>query len=456
MSRGMGNSRGVSRRAVVLAAPLVGALAACVPGTGADQGAPERFQGTATIRFTTVFPDQPITSVIQQQVDRFTAKNPQITVKFEPAASTTDWLEKRKIEAAAGDSVELSHHRANAMGELAALGILGDLDGYLKRDGKGMKIEDYFPGALEVGRWKSKQVGLVYRGATVQGVIYNTQMFQQAGLQTPLDWQAKNEWTWQKVREVAKQLTSKSEDANPANRIFGTSAFILGSFFTSVVPLAAFGHEVLTKEGKLTPTSPAAIECLEFFQNMTCRERSAPMRETDGYELAADGHLNTGRMGMIAQSSDSLQRLRQFGWPFDFAPMPKYRSVASLLNAEQITLLSGGKQKDAAWEYLKFAAGPEEQGAMARAFGNMPTYKGQFDTWLREAESLKGLSGAKYLPEIMKYAKPLPIELTTKFSDVQRLWETQIVYTPLLWKCEGGSARDAYDRFVREANQLLI
>ena len=110
---------------------------------------------------------------------------------------------------------------------------------------------------------------------------------------------------------------------------------------------------------------------------------------------------------------------------------------------------------NAAWEYLKFAAGPEEQGIMAKAFGQTPTYKGQFDTWMKEAESLRGITGAKYLPDIMTYTKPLPVELTIKFSDFQRIWQNETIAGPLLDRCEGGSARDAYDRFVRDANQLL-
>lgn len=454
-ARNRRTGRSVSRRAVLVAAPVTGMLAACVPGQGAEQVAPGPFKGTATIRFTTVFPDQPITSVIQQQVDRFAQKNPSITVKFEPAASTGDWLEKRKIEVAAGDAVELSHHRANAMGELASLGILADLDAYLKRDGKAMKVEDYWPGALEAGRWKSKQVGLVYRGVTVQGVIYSLKLFQQAGQPSPLDLYARSEWTWQRLRELAKPLTSNVHDPNPANRIFGTSNWIMASFFTCAVPLAAWGHEILTKDGKLAPTSPAAVEALEFFQTITCRERTAPSRELDGYEGDANGHLNTGRLGTMTVSHDTLQRLRPMGWAYDFAPPPKQKTTASLLNAEQLCVLQHGKQKDAAWEYLKFAASQDEQAQMSKAFGNAPPFKGIFDAFGRDAEAFKDIKGARYLPDIMKIARPLPIELTTKFSDFQRLWEQQVISTPLYYKCDGSSARDAYDRFVREANQLM-
>jgi hypothetical protein len=92
---------------------------------------------------------------------------------------------------------------------------------------------------------------------------------------------------------------------------------------------------------------------------------------------------------------------------------------------------------------------------MGKAFGNAPPYKGLFDAFVRDAEAFKDVKGARYMADIMKIAKPLPIELTVKFSDFQRLWEQQVVSTPLYYKCDGSSARDAYDRFVREGNLLL-
>lgn len=92
---------------------------------------------------------------------------------------------------------------------------------------------------------------------------------------------------------------------------------------------------------------------------------------------------------------------------------------------------------------------------MAKAFGNAPPFRSLFDAFVRDAEAFKDVKGARYLPDVMKLAKPLPIELTVKFSDLQRLWEQQVISAPLYNKCDGSPARDAYDRFVREANLLL-
>jgi ABC-type glycerol-3-phosphate transport system substrate-binding protein len=158
---------------------------------------------------------------------------------------------------------------------------------------------------------------------------------------------------------------------------------------------------------------------------------------------------------MIAQSTDNLLRLRQFGWTFDVAPMPDYKQKASLLNAEQICLLHYGKQKDAAWEYLKFAASPDEQAIMAKAFGQTPPYKSQFDAWAKTADATQGLKGAPLIADVLKYAKPLPIEVTIKFSDLQALWEQKIIGAPLLNQCGGRSAKDAYDQFVRDGNVVM-
>ena len=448
-----------TRRTVTLAGlSLTGgvAAAACTPGGRSDVvGA--AVKAPATIRLTTVFPDPPIVAVIEKQVGRFTQRFPQITVKFEPAASTNDWLQKRKVEAAAGDAVEVSHHRMNAVPELAALGILADLAAYLKRDGAALRVSDIWPDALDAGKYQGKQLGLPYRGIILLMTVFNTNLFQSAGVPTPLDLYARGQWTWQKVRELGAQLTNTR---NPDSKLFGTSTFIFGNPDWRSAPLWHFGADLYNKERtRVTLTTPQAVECAEFFQNLACREGTAPVRLTDGYEYADDGAFTQGRLAIGFEWHGSLTSPRYERWPKEVAPLPAFRDKAGVLNAEQVSLLQHGKEKDAGWEYVKFAASPDEQLLMQQAFGYVPGHKHQFDAFVKQADIWRGVKGVSTLNDIMKAARP--IQVSTKQSDVNTLWTKYVAggtfanATGMLGTCQGPSAKDVMETVTREANQIL-
>ncbi|MBI3973450.1 MAG: extracellular solute-binding protein [Chloroflexi bacterium] len=439
-----------TRRDMLLAAMAAGPLlAACGAGDfGGQPTAVPAAKSPATIRVTTVWPDAPIVEAIQAQVDRFTKVAPHITVKFEPAASTGDWLQKRKVEAAAGDAVEVSYHRNFSLAELASLGMLADMAPYVKRDAKAIQSDDILPDVMNAGKYRGKQVGLFWQGTNLLVTVYHTGMFRAAGETTPDALYARGQWTWTRVREVARRLTDvRNED----QKRFGTHAFALGNFNWGAGVLWTFGADLLSQDGtRVTLTTPEAVECFEYFHTLVCRDYSAPVRATDGYEFVRGGAVDQGRIAIVPNWIGSMINAAP-QWPFDLAPLPSQRKQASVLSPANTSLLQHAPQKEAGWEFVKFAATPVEQQVMWRRFGQVPVHKQHFDPWMQEVAAATNVKNLRLVPEIMKVARAFPG--VPRYSALQELFQKHAF--PLLHSCSGPAPKEVCEAISREGTLLL-
>lgn len=71
---------------------------------------------------------------------------------------------------------------------------------------------------MNAGKYKGKQVGLFWQGTNLLVTVYHTGLFQAAGEATPDELYAKGQWSWTKVREIARRLT---DARNPDQKRFG-------------------------------------------------------------------------------------------------------------------------------------------------------------------------------------------------------------------------------------------
>lgn len=454
----------LTRRRAVLVPPALAAgplLAACTArGQGAQNPAAQPAKTPVTIDLTSAWPDTVYVEAIQAQVTRFTKQFPHISVNLQPATSTKDWTDKRKVEAAAGEAVDVSIHYDMFLWDLAAPGLLVDLGPYIKQQTKTVQADDIWPGVLESGKYKGKQFALFWVGPNVLVTVYNIDLFQAAGESTPDQLYAKGQWTWPNVREIARRMTNTR---NPDRKVFGTTSFILGNVAWRSVPLWQFGTDLFNADHtRLTLNSPQGVECVEHFSNLVCRDGTAPLRTQDDYEYQPDtGAVVQGRVAIPFENHTALVNSRYDMWPKDIAPLPSYRQSASMLSTAHISLMQLGKHKEAGWEYVQFAASPPEQQQMQKqkGFAQVSAHRRLFDSWMAQMEATTKAKNLRYVKDALQAAKS--VQLTTNQADLNAIWNKYLAggrlgsSTGLLGTCQGGSAKDVCDTITREANQLL-
>jgi multiple sugar transport system substrate-binding protein len=120
------------------------------------------------------------------------------------------------------------------------------------------KLDDYYPGSLDVSRYDGKLYGLPWIAQPVM-LYYNADMFKAAGMSPPDE-----SWTWDTFKDAAKKLTVKDAAGNVTQ--WGTS-------FNGWPPIHMFvwqaGGEVISTDRKTSPIdSPEALMGEQFYADI--------------------------------------------------------------------------------------------------------------------------------------------------------------------------------------------
>jgi multiple sugar transport system substrate-binding protein len=135
-------------------------------------------------------------------------------------------------------------------------------------------------------------------------------------------------------------------------------------------------------------SEPAAVEALQKMSDLALVEKIAPTRGDLKTQSDWDMFM-AGRLAMFPVGPWGIapfQGITTFKW--DIADMPGIKQPATFLFGNALSITADSKQKEAAFEYLKFAAGEEGQRIRQNAGYEIAPVK-----VVAENEFLKSLEG---------------------------------------------------------------
>ena len=198
-------------------------------------------------------------------------------------------------------------------------------------------------------RFGEKIIGLpITTGATMY--YYNKDLFASKGLKEP-QWG----YTMQQWLEDARKLTDKSK------KIFGgakPTRIWRGEFF-------AFGAQPMDPEGKRADgfiNSDKTVKAFEFMHDLVNSGAVPTKAEFEVIRTEGTGPLdlfNTGRLGFAGLNNGQFNIVDKAGVKFGLIHNPKVDGEEIITNAWtlQLGIPSASKNRDAAWEYVKWLAG---------------------------------------------------------------------------------------------------
>ena len=221
----------------------------------------------------------------------------------------------------------------------------------------GLDIGRYPKGFIEGSSFEGKLLGLPMRGHA-QLFFYRKDIFDKLGLKPPATWDDVIA-AGQKIRDanlgVAPMACYYGADGNRQN-LFLWANFLWGA-----------GAEVLDKSGKPGWTTPQALKATEDYVGLHTRLKLCGDGAVSNTEQDARVSFAQGKVAMIpvwwwfysaaVNPKDSVLRPDQVS----FTAMPGYagRPAVTLVNVHAWGLSSYSRQKDAAWEFLKWASNPD-------------------------------------------------------------------------------------------------
>ena len=355
----------MARTLIAIVVALV-ALVAAGCGSSAEDG-PVRFL---------VFGDPEEIKAYRQVASDFEARTGD-DVQLVEASDRSDLIARLSTSIAAGapPDVFLMNYRYYA--QFAARGAIEPVTDRLA-ESDSFEARDFYAVALEAFRWRGEQLCIPQNVSSLV-VYYNRDLFARYGVPEPED-----DWTWNTMVSDAALLT---RDANGRQIVAGdpdaggakAAAYGLGVEPT-VIRVAPFiwsnGSELVddaAEPTRFTLETPQAQEALRGFLDLRQAYGVVPsdveVEATDDETRFANGGL---AMLLSSRRSTPLFRtITAFDW--DVAPLPRWRERAGILHSDAFCITAGSERKDAAWEFVEYALGPEGQRTLAESGRTVPS-----------------------------------------------------------------------------------
>lgn len=311
-------------------------------------------------------------STVQDELDAFREETG-ITVNFEQLSNDELASKVAVTMGAGGSDMDVFYYRPwQDLGAYLNNGWLEPLSDYYADDAE-YDIDDFMAISLD----QATSDGTVY-GIPVFAehyvLYYNKDMFDAAGLEYP-----DGTWTWEDVVEAAQKLT----DAD--NGVYGIS--MRGSGYDSVpalIPIIrAYGGDYFDENGVCQLTSDAAYTAIGIYQQLLA--------------CCPPGYLSKGWSETSDDFAQGIAAMRiDCDTQFTYAVDPDSSVVADCVGFSSVPygpvkasgiesgwamgISAGSKNKDAAWEFIKWATG-KDMDVQAAINGN---FSARLSTWENE------------------------------------------------------------------------
>ena len=368
-------------------ATTAGGLAGCTTGFTRDR--PDGDGITLRMTMWTSNPEQ--IALFDEIAEDFMAENEAVTnIEFE--SLTLDQLDMVLTTGiTAGDAPDLTWLPVESSLEYIDAGALLDTEPVLSTT-EGYDLDDLVPHLQESWRQGDARYGVPFSTGPLI-MYFNKDLYAEAGVKSPAELLADDDWTWESFRETSKQLTDAT----------GVPGYVVNDFdfrnWTRLLPLMfSYDASPWNEEAtQCTADSPEMREALGVFHGMVFEDGSSPV---PGQQIDFWG----GQAGATSAFLGSSSLLADATFDWDIVPTPNGPAGdVQAVGQSAIVALAAGKNHDAALEFLAFLTNRENAARIS-------TYFPPARTSLLGAEVLAESSGLLTAQDL----EPIVESITTK------------------------------------------
>lgn len=349
-------------------AVLVGCVAPATPAPGADAGAAAEPAGeVVTIEWWTVNSEEYSEEAQRGMVAEFEAAHPNIKVNM-TVLPTEGFDEKMTTTLGAGQGAPDVAFFWNNNWFPEAL----DLTPLIEADPE-FDPEMYFPGFWQTRAvWGDTIVGLPL-GVGANFVMYNKDLFDQAGLEYP-----SADWTAEEYIDLAEQLTDMDQRRWGGDRPRGPFRAIWNNYNAFL-----YSDDSTTVEGYLNgPESAAAYTWLWDLVDQGSTPTPADLEVLGSEGTGPVDLFLANRLAMATLNQGHMLNAVEAGANFGIVPEPAGPGDERFVNAWSITasIWKGTEHPQEAWEFLKYWVGMEGQEYLMLNGNLFPSIPALFDS----------------------------------------------------------------------------
>jgi multiple sugar transport system substrate-binding protein len=221
---------------------------------------------------------------------------------------------------------------------------LEPLDSYSSKDEE-LNIEDFYPGLFNYGKIDGKLYGIP-AGFTTRVVYYNKKLFDEAKIPYP-----KDGWTWKEFQDIAAKLSDKSKKQYGFGVRAENDTYDLQSFVWSN------GSSFISDDGKTIEGFMNSKETAESIQMLGDMVKNGSAVLTGGKgQQSGDDIFKAGKIAMWESGIWPLESFKTAGIDVGTVEIPAFpgKPVKGVLAESALSIAKDSKQKDLAWEFVKF------------------------------------------------------------------------------------------------------
>jgi multiple sugar transport system substrate-binding protein len=328
-----GSSTAVGSNTVATAHNSIAASTAAVPVSGA-----------VSLVFSTWGAGGDAFSAEHQVVAAFNKAHPEIQAQVLEIPFNT-YRDKLLASLAGGDAPDNMAIDHDMFPFMVQKDVFARLDPLVSRDKTA--LDDYIPSALTGMSYQGVLYGLP-TGGSAYYLFWSPRLFQQAGLTSPNDLMAKDQWTWQAFLDAAQKLTQGDGGASAQ---YGADT---GLSVSAIAPWvwSGGGSYLSSDQQQVELDQPAAIDAIQFLHDLIWKEHVAPQPGVGpgGIKSFIAGklamHLDWGGTG-IAQFAP----VKDLSWDLALPPAKDGKSFVSWAPLNPMTINKQAKHPEQSWTF---------------------------------------------------------------------------------------------------------
>jgi multiple sugar transport system substrate-binding protein len=247
--------------------------------------------------------------------------------------------------------------------EFAEAGIIEPINDRIKS--LPQEFQDNIDGPMSIP-WKGKRYGMPITNGNI-ALYYNKKMLEEEGIEPPT--------TWDELVVASKKLTNTSKNQYALTGNIAVEPPTAISY--EVLPfILQAGGEIL-EDGKAVFNSPEGVEGLEFYKSLIKEYKVTTPGEMTAGEKEKRSNFSAGNTAFMFEGpwGVGIQQKANPDLEFGVVPLPKGKTHGTIALGTQLSIAAKSKNKDAAWEFLKFLGSAEGQKVWDQATNYFPYNK---------------------------------------------------------------------------------
>lgn len=373
------------------------------------------------------FWDKKQVPAIEEAIKKFNEKHPDIKVKTE-LIPYGQYFQKLETAATGGALPDVLWMNGAHVVQYAEGKVIEPLSEHAKKDN--YSLENYPKSLIDLYTVDGKVYGIP-KDYDTTGLWYNKKIFDDAGVPYPDE-----NWDWAKLKETAKKLTNKEKGIWGFAAVMGNQ----GGYYDFIWQNKGY---IVSDDGKSVGfDKPEAVEALKY--NISFIEEGLSPTQAQMAETAAGDLFSSGKIAMMFDGPWMVPEYKK-NKDLDVTVVPKGEQRAVSIHGLSNVISAHSKQKEAAWEFVKFLGSKETAEIYAKTGTVIPAYNGTQEAWLKSVPTLNlqaFIDGAEY-------AYPLPSAKNTG-----AIWQHETDILKKAWSGEE-SVEEAVKELSKKAEEEL-